>query len=51
MALSAHASNPPRRFEEPGRLRPKWAEHVVTVAAASVAVLLVAAIAVLMGMA
>lgn len=32
-------------------LHPNWSEHVVTVAAASIAVLIVATIAVLMGMA
>ena len=47
---SARASSEPLA-DKPGGLQPDWGEHVVTVAAASVAVLIVATIAVLMGMA
>lgn len=49
MAVSTHFTR-----ASSGRLaalRPDWGEHIVTVAAASVAILIVAAIAVLMGMA
>jgi len=47
---STSASSEPLAGETAG-LHPNWGEHVVTVVAASIAVLIVATIAVLMGMA
>ena len=53
MAFSTHstsASSAPL-FDKPTRLPLNWGERIVTVVAASIAVLIVATIAVLMGMA
>ena len=53
MAFSTHstgASSEPLAGE-PAGLHPNWSERIVTVVAASIAVLIVATIAVLMGMA
>ena len=47
---STAASSEPST-DKPAVLRPEWAEHVVTAVSASIAVLVVATIAVLMGMA
>jgi len=53
MAFTTHdtraASEP--LTDKPVGLHPDWSEHVVTAVAASIAVLIVATIAVLMGMA
>ncbi len=37
--------------DKPAALHPRWSEHIVTVVASCIAVLIVASIAVLMGMA
>jgi hypothetical protein len=55
MAIQVHTTHPDAPDEPAadrlGALYPDWSEHIVTVAAASAAVLIVATIAVLMGMA
>jgi len=52
MPLDSHPASPiePVSYDESG-LHPNWSEHIVTVVATSIAVLIVAVIAVLMGMA
>jgi hypothetical protein len=53
MAISIHSlrASSERLADKPGVLHPDWGEHIVTVVVAGVAVLIVASIAVLMGMA
>jgi hypothetical protein len=53
MAISIHSlrASSERLADQPAGLQPDWGEHFVTVVAASIAVLVVASIAVLMGMA
>lgn len=52
MSLDSHTASPakPVSYDDIG-LHPDWREHIVTVVATSIAVLIVAVIAVLMGMA
>jgi len=52
MSLDSHTASPaePVRYDDIGR-QPVWGEHIVTVVATSIGVLIVAVIAVLMGMA
>jgi hypothetical protein len=52
MSSDTHPASPaePDRYDDIGR-HPVWGEHLVTVVATSLAVLIVAVIAVLMGMA
>ena len=51
MSFHSQTTSPtePVRYDDVG-LHPKWSEHIVTVIATSLAVLIVAVIAVLMGM-
>ena len=55
MALHVHRTHPDApdkpAADRLGALYPNWGEHIVTIAAASLAVLVVALIAVVMGMA
>jgi hypothetical protein len=53
MALSTHATSASSAplSDKPTRLQLNWGERIVTAVAASIAVLIVATIAVLMGMA
>ena len=52
MSLDSHPASPaePVRYDDVGQ-HPNWSEHIVTMVATSIALLIVAVIAVLMGMA
>ncbi len=52
MPLDSHPASPlePVNYGD-GRLHPNWSEHTITAVAISLAILIVAVIAVLMGMA
>ena len=51
MPLDSHTASPvePVSYDDTG-LHPDWSEHIITVVATSIAVLIVAVIAVLIGM-